>query len=187
MTSFPKLLIAMLMLLGIATDGSAQAQVKMGTYLPSAGTPQLAVVPLEDGGWGPSTDVCRKCLAGGPKTPTICPMLRCAAPDRELMVKVLVPPIAAQTITESCGINRLCMKDNFEVLKNWPPKPGDPNPYEKPFRPDQLTKPYKGFLELSRLDADRQLKVGAISRSDYDQILKNYRSDWKSLQLGVRP
>jgi hypothetical protein len=175
-------LIAMAVLMG-AVSADAQVPLKMGTYLPESRTaPKLAIFPSDDGKWGDGGDICKQCLAGGPDIPRVCLVMLCAQPPLAYE-KILVPPNAKEMIEKSCGVNRLCTKENFEVISGWPPKPGDPDPYERGYRQDQLTKPYKGFLELSRIDADKQLKTGALSKSDYKQIIKDYRADWKALRL----
>ncbi|MDM0110534.1 hypothetical protein QTI66_00120 [Variovorax sp. J22R133] len=182
MATFARVVALSLLSLIVASSAFSQAPT-LGTYVPkSQSSPRLAVYQQDGGKWGAATSICEQCLAGGPSIPKVCLMMLCMRTPLEQQ-KILVPPTAKEMIEQSCKLNRFCVKDNFEILSTWPPKPGDPGPYDKTYRNDQITKPYKGFLEMSRVDADRQLKAGALSKADYDSIIDDYRKDWKSLQL----
>ena len=132
-----------------------------GTYQPTpTATPRLYLTsPLPASG---GADICKVCMDPlGTSKPKICQIILCRQPEQigqKSLPKVFVPPWASES-TKKCPPGKFCLPDALDVQSEWPPK-GTPGAIVDP---DKLTKPYKGWLEATRIDADRQLRSGTIS------------------------
>jgi len=163
---------ALLAALACASAFAASAQdlsaLKIGTYQARPGAvPRLF----------PGSDLCKQCLSpNAANKPAMCAVVLCRPLDAEALASyqpIVVPPDVGKAARD-CPINAICRQESFD-FGGWPPKsrPGLPV-YRQ-------SEPYKLWLEGARIEHERQLQRGEISRDAYREFLANYRADWKGL------
>lgn len=148
--------------------GNDLSDLKVGVYQVSPGGPQRIFL---------GSDLCKQCLSlPAENKPSLCSVVLCRPLDAAARAShrpIKVPEKVGRAVA-NCPIDAICAPELFEFDRQVLDDVGRIPTYRQ-------NQPYKLWLEGARIQHDAQLRRGEISRSDYREFIKSYRSDWKGL------